>query len=78
MRHRALAVAVLITVLSAMNGFENEVRQRILSVLGHATITGIDGPIAEWRALQRTASEFAGLRSSAPFVSGEAMLVAVE
>jgi lipoprotein-releasing system permease protein len=71
----ALAVAVLITVLSAMNGFENEVRQRILSVLGHATITGIDGPIMNWAQLQDTARQNAGLRASAPFVSGEAMLV---
>lgn len=71
----AVAVAVLITVLSAMNGFEYEVRQRILSVLGHATITGIDGPIMDWPALQRAAKMVPGVRASAPFVSGEAMLV---
>ena len=39
----ALGVTVLITVLSVMNGFEREVRGRILSMTAHATISGMDG-----------------------------------
>lgn len=70
----ALAVAVLITVLSAMNGFESEVRNRILGVLGHATITGLDGRIEHPDELQRVAAGQPHLRASAPFVQGEAML----
>ncbi|MCK6371103.1 MAG: lipoprotein-releasing ABC transporter permease subunit [Gammaproteobacteria bacterium] len=70
----ALAVAVLITVLSAMNGFEFEVRNRILGVLGHATITGLDGRLEDWRELQQVAARQPGVIASAPFVGGEAML----
>jgi lipoprotein-releasing system permease protein len=70
----ALAVAVLIAVLSAMNGFEHEVRNRILGVLGHATITGLDGRITDWRELRQVAAGQPGVAASAPFVRGEAML----
>jgi lipoprotein-releasing system permease protein len=71
----ALAVAVLITVLSAMNGFQHEVRDRILKVLAHGTITGIDGRLQEWRDLQEVAGRYPGTVASAPFISGQAMLV---
>jgi len=71
----ALAVAVLIAVLSAMNGFEHEVRARILGVLAHGTITGLEGRITDWRHLEQVAAEYPGVRASAPFVRGEAMLV---
>ncbi len=56
----ALAVAVLITVLSAMNGFEHEVRNRILGVLGHGTITGLEGRLIDWRELSRIAAGYPG------------------
>jgi lipoprotein-releasing system permease protein len=71
----ALAVAVLIAVLSAMNGFEHEVRNRILSVLGHATITGLDGRIRDWQRLESVARNHRAVVASAPFVRGEAMVV---
>jgi lipoprotein-releasing system permease protein len=71
----ALAVAVLIAVLSAMNGFEYQVHHRILDVLAHGTITGLDGRIAEWRQLQAIAARHSGTVASAPFIRGEAMLV---
>lgn len=71
----ALAVAVLIAVLSAMNGFEHEVRNRILSVLAHATITGLDGRITDWRQLADVASADPEVIASAPFIHGEAMVV---
>lgn len=71
----ALAVTVLIAVLSAMNGFEYEVRDRILAVLGHATITGLDGRLDDWAGLQRVARSYPGTVASAPFIRGEAMVV---
>ena len=45
----ALSVAVLIVVLSVMNGFEEELRTRILSLTAHATITGLEGRLSDWR-----------------------------
>ena len=50
----ALGVAVLIVVLSVLNGFERELRSRMLSVTSHATITGVDGDIANWRDARPT------------------------
>jgi lipoprotein-releasing system permease protein len=71
----AIAVAVLIAVLSAMNGFEHEVRNRILGVLAHGTITGLEGRIDDWRELQRVAAADPRVAASAPFVRGEGMVV---
>lgn len=71
----AIAVAVLIAVLSAMNGFEHEVRNRILGVLAHATITGLEGRIEDWQGLRRVAAEDPRVVASAPFVRGEGMAV---
>ena len=45
----ALGVAALITVLSVMNGFERELRGRILGMASHATIARLKGPIPDWR-----------------------------
>ena len=50
-----LAVAVLIVVLSVMNGFEYELRQRILNIVSHATISGIEEPLEDWRATREVA-----------------------
>src|ERR1700689_151178 len=44
-----LGVATLIVVLSVMNGFERELRTRILAVTAHATLTGLDGALPDWR-----------------------------
>ena len=71
----ALAVAVLIMVLSVMNGFESEVRNRILQIVAHASVTGLDGRISQWQSLAAVASRDPGVRSVARFVDGQAMLV---
>jgi lipoprotein-releasing system permease protein len=71
----ALSVAVLIVVLSVMNGFEFEVRNRILSVVPHATITGLDDRIEGWKLLQDTANAQDEVLAAAPFVKGQGMLV---
>lgn len=71
----ALAVAVLIVVLSVMNGFESEVRNRILQIVAHASITGLEGRISDWQALATVAGQDPAVRSVARFVDGQAMLV---
>ena len=71
----ALAVAVLIVVLSVMNGFEYEVKNRILAVVSHATITGLEGSTEDWSALSDVAAAQSGVLATAPFISGQGMLV---
>jgi lipoprotein-releasing system permease protein len=71
----ALGVAVLIVVLSVMNGFERELRNRILSVTAHATLMGIDGTLPDWRAAQRLAEQHPEVRAAVPYVEVQAMLV---
>src|SRR3954453_2998684 len=71
----ALGVAVLIVVLSVMNGFERELRSRILSVTAHATLEGIDGTLPDWRAAQRLAEAHPEVRAAVPYVEVQAMLV---
>jgi lipoprotein-releasing system permease protein len=70
----AIGVAVLLVVLGVMNGFEQELKDRILAVAGHATISGLDVPIEDWETLaQRTARE-AGVVAVAPYVETHALV----
>ena len=71
----ALGVAVLIVVLSVMNGFERELRSRILSVTAHATLMGIDGTLPDWRAAQHLAEAHPEVSAAVPYVEVQAMLV---
>jgi lipoprotein-releasing system permease protein len=68
-----LGVATLIVVLSVMNGFERELRTRILAVTSHATIAGLSGPITDWRALQEQARRQPGVEAAVPYVESQAM-----
>lgn len=71
----ALGVAVLIVVLSVMNGFEEVLRSRILSVTAHATITGLEGRIANWRADLGRLEHFPGVAAASPYIEAQAMMV---
>lgn len=71
----AVSVAVLIVVLSVMNGFEHEVRNRILSVLSHGSITGLQGRLSDWTLIEGIAGTDDRVVGSAPFISGQGMLV---
>src|SRR5213080_5047209 len=51
----ALGVAALIVVLSVMNGFQDELRTRILAVASHIEIRGLNGTLAEWQSVARAA-----------------------
>jgi lipoprotein-releasing system permease protein len=72
----AIGVAVLIVVLSVMNGFESELRSRILSITSHATLSAFGAGVADWPALRETALRLPGISGAAPFVEGEALLIA--
>jgi lipoprotein-releasing system permease protein len=69
-----LGVATLIVVLSVMNGFERELRTRILAVTSHATLTGMSGTLADWRSLAQRARRQSGVQAAVPYVESAAML----
>ena len=69
-----LGVAALITVLSVMNGFEKELRERILGMTAHATVLGDGGPLGNWRGVAEALKRYPEIRGTAPLVRGEAML----
>lgn len=64
----ALGVAVLIVVLSAMNGFERELEQRLLGVIPQADIVGVNEPIVDWQSVTEGALQIEGIRGAAPFI----------
>jgi lipoprotein-releasing system permease protein len=69
-----LGVATLITVLSVMNGFERELRSRILSVTSHATLSGLDGSIGNWREVRDFALKQPGVQAAVPYIEQQAMV----
>ena len=71
----AIAVMVLIVVMSVVNGFERELKDRLLAMTAHATIEGVDGDLATSTALIRTAVDDEQVRAAAPYVNGQALLV---
>ena len=70
----ALGVAALIVVLSVMNGFQKELRTRILGVASHVQISGTDNKLADWPAVAKTASEHPRVIGAAPFVNAQGLL----
>ena len=72
----ALGVAALIVVLSVMNGFQEELRTRILSVASHIEIRGLNGGLADWQTVARVVRTNPHVRATAPYVLGQAMLSA--
>ncbi len=69
-----LGVTALITVLSVMNGFETELRTRILGMAAHATISRFDGRLADWQSLVTRIELQPHVLAAAPYVSGESMI----
>jgi len=70
-----LGVAVLIVVLSVMNGFEDVLRTRILSLTAHATISGLQGRIAGWRPDVEKLEHFPGVLGAAPYIEEQGMMI---
>jgi lipoprotein-releasing system permease protein len=72
----AIGVAVLIVVLSVMNGFERELRDRILSLAAHATITAPQAGVHDWKTVVAHAKTDPEVVAAAPFVEDQALLIA--
>jgi len=71
-----IGVWALIVVLSVMNGFQQEVRTRILGVASHVQISGINNRLPDWQEVMRAASQHAHVVAAAPYVQAQAMLAA--
>ena len=70
----AVGVAALIVVLSVMNGFETELRTRLLSLSAHATLSAGGAAMTDWRSRIRQLQGAPGLLGAAPFLDTDAML----
>jgi len=70
-----LGVTALITVTSVMNGFEKEMRHRIIGAASHATVSGYDEPIADWESVGDVVMQHPEVNGAAPYVEGQVMLV---
>ena len=64
----ALGVTTLITVISVMNGFEKELRARILGAIAHATIQPADGSVMEWRKVIDQVEKHPEVNGAAPYI----------
>ncbi len=72
----ALGVAALIVVLSVMNGFQKELRARILGVASHVQISGNGNRLGDWQAVAKLAAQHPRVQAAAPFVNAQGMLAA--
>lgn len=71
----AIAVAVLIVVLSVVNGFEQELRLRLLAMSAHATIESPDGRLTGWKTRLHEVAAHPEVTGAAPYVEGQGLLV---
>lgn len=70
----ALGVAALIVVLSVMNGFQKEVRDRMLSVLAHIEVFDVSGAMPDWQKTAEEAFRNPEVKGAAPYVAAQAMM----
>lgn len=70
----ALGVAALIVVLSVMNGFQKELRTRILGVASHIQITGANNQLSDWPALVRFVQGSPQIEAAAPYIMAQGLL----
>ena len=69
-----LGMTALITVMSVMNGFQKEVRTRILGVASHIQVSGINGTLTDWRKVADEALKHPKVEAAAPYVSAQGMV----
>jgi lipoprotein-releasing system permease protein len=70
----ALGVAALIVVLSVMNGFQKDVRDRMLSVLPHIEVFDASGSMRDWQTVAKEALQDKEVKGAAPYVAAQAMI----
>ncbi len=70
----ALGMTVLITVLSVMNGFQREVRTRMLSAVAHVQISGFDDKLSDWEKVAAIAKAHPNVQAAAPYVNAQGLL----
>lgn len=70
----ALGIAALIVVLSVMNGFQKEVRGKILGVTSHIEVNGYDAGLTNWQQVMTESQKNVDILGAAPFVKGQGML----
>jgi lipoprotein-releasing system permease protein len=70
----ALGVMTLIVVLSVMNGFVSQVRDRMLSVVSHVEVFAVNGAIPDWRAVEQTVRRNPAVIGAAPYINAQALL----
>ena len=71
-----IGVLALITVLSVMNGFEKELRERILGMVSHVTVSGTDGKLADWQDVDKKLVADTTVSGVAPYIQQQVMLSA--
>ena len=71
-----IGVLALITVLSVMNGFEKELRERILGMVAHVTVSGTDGKLNEWETVDQQLLADNSISGVAPYIQQQVMLSA--
>ncbi len=70
----ALGVAALIIILSVMNGFEGELRDRLVSMTAHGQVSGTDNSVEDWRTLRQEILAEPGIAAAAPYIGMEGMI----
>ncbi len=70
-----LGMTALITVMSVMNGFQKEVRDRMLSAASHIQISGADNVLADWPKTAKESKQNKAVIAAAPYVSGQGLLM---
>ena len=70
----AIGVSALIIVMSVMNGFQQELRTRILGVASHVQIVGLDGGLSDWPLVARQASLLPDVVAAAPYVNQQGLI----
>src|SRR5271154_263259 len=68
-----LGVATLIIVMAVMNGFRQELLEKILGLNGHLLIQPLESPLTDWQAVADRVAKVPGVRLAAPLVEGQAL-----
>ena len=70
-----LGVAAMIVVISVMNGFQKEVRDRMLSVISHIEVFDASGALPDWKSTALQVQKNTAVKGTAPYVDGQAMII---